>query len=137
MLQKKRLPIGAVSFFSMLKWRCWYKRIMIMKKFLWPLLCLLYVNVFSLTLKNGSNESRKSVSGQDETVVAGDPSGRIVTDISGNNWKLWLDKKARWINDPLFAHPGNLARLPVNIPTGGWDVLQQSRGKEVHLPATV
>ncbi len=108
-----------------------------MKKFLWPLLCLLYVNVFSLTLKNGSNESRKSVSGQDETVVAGDPSGRIVTDISGNNWKLWLDKKARWINDPLFAHPGNLARLPVNIPTGGWDVLQQSRGKEVHLPATV
>ncbi len=63
-------------------------------------------------------------------------TGRIETDLSGNNWKLWLDTAAHWQNDQLFA-PGHISKIPVNLPTGGWDVLQNAPGKTVQLPATV
>lgn len=63
--------------------------------------------------------------------------GRIVRDISGNNWKLWLDTAAAWQNDPLFVPPVDLQKLPVNLPTGGWAALTSTNSKTVHLPATV
>ncbi len=63
--------------------------------------------------------------------------GRIVKDISNNNWKLWLDTAAQWKNDVLYTHPVAIQKLPVNMPTGGWDALQKAAGKTVHLPATV
>jgi len=62
---------------------------------------------------------------------------RSVTDLSNNNWKLWLDTNAKWINDTLFAPPMDLKKLPVNFPSGGWEALQKATGKTVHLPATV
>jgi beta-galactosidase len=65
------------------------------------------------------------------------PAGRFELDLSGNNWKLWLDTSAHWINDKLFAPPVEVKNLPVNIPTGGWQALDKAPGKTVHLPATV
>ncbi|MCI9845466.1 glycoside hydrolase family 2 protein [Flavobacterium pectinovorum] len=62
---------------------------------------------------------------------------RIVQDISNNDWKLWLDPIAQWQNDVLFTPPVDVKKLPVNIPTGGWQALQKGESKTVHLPATV
>jgi beta-galactosidase len=62
---------------------------------------------------------------------------RIVQDLSKNNWKMTLDLKAGWVNDKLFPPPVDVKSLPVNIPSGGWDMLQREDGKIVHLPATV
>lgn len=63
--------------------------------------------------------------------------GRIVKDISNNNWKLWLDTEAQWKNDVLYTPPVAIQKLPVHKPTGGWIALQKATGKTVHLPATV
>ncbi|HEY1717387.1 MAG TPA: PA14 domain-containing protein [Verrucomicrobiae bacterium] len=60
---------------------------------------------------------------------------RVETDLSGSGWKLWLDKNAKWENDGLFLPPVDVARLPVNPPTGGWDVLNSA--KDVSVPGTV
>ncbi|HSC53106.1 MAG TPA: glycoside hydrolase family 2 TIM barrel-domain containing protein [Phnomibacter sp.] len=62
---------------------------------------------------------------------------RTSIDLSGYNWKLWLDTSAKWQNDVLYTPPVNIAVLPVNIPTGGWDALKNAKGINVHLPATV
>ena len=64
-------------------------------------------------------------------------NGRIVTDLSDNDWKLWPDTAAPWQNDTLFLPGTDLSKIPVNIPTGGWDALENAQGKTVHLPATV
>src|SRR5687768_9899836 len=64
-------------------------------------------------------------------------SGRTTIDLSNNNWKLWPDTSAAWINDTLYAPPVPVKNLPVNLPTGGWSALQQAAGKTVQLPATV
>jgi beta-galactosidase len=64
-------------------------------------------------------------------------TGRSVRDISSLNWKLWLDTKASWINDTLYTPPVDLTRIPVNPPTGGWNVLQTAKAIAVKLPATV
>ncbi|WP_276483724.1 glycoside hydrolase family 2 protein [Paraflavitalea pollutisoli] len=64
-------------------------------------------------------------------------TGRTTTDLTQYPWKLWLDTAARWKNDQLFAPPVDIRSVPVNLPTGGWDHLQQAPGKTVQLPATV
>jgi len=58
-----------------------------------------------------------------------------VLDLSGSGWVLWQDQKAEWQNDELFLPPVDLARLPTNPPTGGWESL--SRGIPVAVPGTV
>ncbi len=63
-------------------------------------------------------------------------SGRVTTDLSGLNWKLWLDTAATWQNDTLFAPPVQVSSLPVHEPTGGWEALYAAKGKAVTLPAT-
>ena len=60
---------------------------------------------------------------------------REVTDLSGPGWKLWLDKDAKWESDELFLPPVDVAKLPVNPPTGGWDALSSAR--DVSVPGTV
>jgi len=55
------------------------------------------------------------------------------------DWRVWLDEKAEWQKDKLFA-PGEvppLAAIPVNPPTGGWDVLGDATGKACSIPASV
>lgn len=64
-------------------------------------------------------------------------TGRTVTDLSRNEWKLCLDTAAKWKNEHLYAPPVILQSLPVNLPTGGWSMLEKIPGKTVRLPATV
>jgi hypothetical protein len=52
-------------------------------------------------------------------------------------WRLWLDEKAPWKNDTLYLpEEADLSKLPVNAPTGGWDVLNAQAGIPVSLPDT-
>ena len=60
----------------------------------------------------------------------------LTQDISSQSWQLWLDEKANYWEDELFLSPENIAQLPVNPPTCGWESLY-SLGKQVTLPATV
>jgi len=59
-------------------------------------------------------------------------------DISDDGWRLWPDTSAAWENDEIFLPEDvDLATMPVNIPTGGWDVLNQQQGISITLPSTV
>jgi hypothetical protein len=49
---------------------------------------------------------------------------------------LWHDKEANWQQDELFFPTPDISRLPVNPPTGGWEVLNAA-GKDVAVPGTV
>ncbi len=71
------------------------------------------------------------------SAIANAQKGRIVRDLSLNNWKLWLDTAASWQTDELFVSPIDVKKLPVNLPTGGWPALDKAVGKTAHLPATV
>jgi len=53
-------------------------------------------------------------------------------------WKVWLDKKASWKNDTLYA-PGDedFAKMPVNAPTCGWDKLYATADRGCKVPATI
>ena len=59
-------------------------------------------------------------------------------DLSTNCWRMWPDTNASWQNDTLYL-PGEftLGSLPVNPPSGGWSVLNNSQGIAVSLPASV
>jgi len=72
------------------------------------------------------------------TVFAGS-SQRAELALENLGWRVWLDEKAEWQKDTLYA-PGEvpaLATLPVNLPTGGWDVLAGTTGKACAIPASV
>lgn len=62
---------------------------------------------------------------------------RIKIDLSKQLWTIALDKEAEWENDELFAPPVNIKSVPVNIPSGGWNALNDFTQKKVQLPATV
>ncbi|MDR3723728.1 MAG: malectin domain-containing carbohydrate-binding protein [Terracidiphilus sp.] len=63
--------------------------------------------------------------------------GSNTVQVSDSDWKLWPDSAAKWKDDALYL-PGevDLAKLPVNPPTGGWEALGKN-GVAVTLPATV
>jgi beta-galactosidase len=53
-------------------------------------------------------------------------------------WRFWLDPKAAWQDDSIYLPEDvDLQKMPVNPPTGGWSVLNESAGIGVSLPATV
>ena len=55
-----------------------------------------------------------------------------------SGWFLWRDEQAAWKDDALFLPSEvNLAKLPVNPPTGGWNALNDNAGIPVTLPTTV
>jgi len=60
-----------------------------------------------------------------------------ITDISKNNWKLWLDESALYWNDIPLLPPVDLSKVTLNEPTCGWENLYDGRGKDITLPATV
>lgn len=62
--------------------------------------------------------------------------GRVVMDLSGDNWQLWLDKRADWMNDSLFMPPVDISKVPVNPPTCGWNRLT-TIGEKAAVPGTV
>jgi hypothetical protein len=43
--------------------------------------------------------------------------------LEASGWKLWLDQEADWENDELFLPPVNIDKLPVNMPSCGWNNL--------------
>ena len=53
--------------------------------------------------------------------------GRETVPLSGYEWKLTLDPQAQWRADELYVPPVNVASLPVNPPTGGWEALRYRR----------
>ncbi len=63
--------------------------------------------------------------------------GRIERTISGEGWKLWLDKEAEWIDDDLYLPPLDIDRIPENPPTCGWDELYAIESLDVSVPGTV
>ena len=70
------------------------------------------------------------------TLCAADADHTLAVPDQG--WHLWPDTNAAWKNDPIFL-PGDfdLVKLPVNAPTGGWELLDDKNGKMVSLPGTV
>jgi beta-galactosidase len=58
-------------------------------------------------------------------------------DLSGSGWNLWHDEDAAWRDDPLFLPPVDLAKLPVNAPTGGWATLATANAIPAAVPGTV
>jgi len=82
--------------------------------------------LFALTLFSFYNYAQKTK-----------PSN-TVTDISVSGWRLWPDTAAKWKNDDIYLPADvDLAKLPVNIPTGGWKSLTENQGIKVTLPSTV
>jgi beta-galactosidase len=71
-------------------------------------------------------------------------NGTLIPD---DDWRLWIDEKADWKNDPLFLPEdiswqngvlcGKGTPLPVNEPTGGWGTLRANSGINITLPTTV
>ncbi|MFC1541391.1 glycoside hydrolase family 2 protein [Candidatus Latescibacterota bacterium] len=62
---------------------------------------------------------------------------RTVINLSENDWGLYRDMDAEWVNDNIYMPPVDISALPVNPPSCGWDALQYKFEKTVHLPATV
>ena len=62
-------------------------------------------------------------------------NGTLIPD---DGWRLWVDDKAPWMQDTIYLPEDvpALDKLPVNAPTGGWDVLGE-KGLQVTLPSTV
>ena len=62
---------------------------------------------------------------------------RLQLDLSSSSWDITLDEKAEWENDKLYLPPVDIKQLPINLPTGGWELLNTPDKEGVTLPATV
>jgi len=63
---------------------------------------------------------------------------RSAVDLSQQRWSICLDTAAKWQQDSLYAPPVNLSKVRVNIPTGGWALLENKPWvTHTTLPATV
>jgi len=63
--------------------------------------------------------------------------GRWEKEISGKDWRLWLDHAAVWYDDDVYMPPVDISALPVNPPTCGWDKFYTVCDKVVNVPGTV
>jgi len=68
--------------------------------------------------------------------IHADP-GRWEEELSGPGWQLWLDEEAHWKNDSVYLPPVDIAAVPFNPPTCGWDGLDDADSKDVSVPGTV
>jgi hypothetical protein len=92
----------------------------------------------STRLKSASSQSPAT------TEIPYPENGTLIPD---DDWRLWIDEKAEWKNDPLFLPEdiswqngvlcGKTKPLPVTEPTGGWQFLDRLSGINVTLPTTV
>ncbi|HUT62958.1 MAG TPA: glycoside hydrolase family 2 TIM barrel-domain containing protein [Anaerolineae bacterium] len=64
-------------------------------------------------------------------------ANRIVMDLSNNEWGLFRDFDANWVEDNIYLPPVNISEIPVNPPTCGWDALKDHIEKTTCLPATI
>ena len=85
-----------------------------------------------LAANNGESAS-PAVGVQHETPFGA--SGKMIPD---DGWRMWPDREAAWKSDTIYLPDDlHLDKLPVNAPTGGWDVLNREQGIALALPATV
>jgi hypothetical protein len=58
--------------------------------------------------------------------------------IPDTGWKIWLDKEAKWKDEPIYF-PGDtpIAAIPARPPTPGWPALEKASAPIVTLPTTV
>ena len=63
--------------------------------------------------------------------------GRQIKDLTSSSWSITLDKTAKWQNDKLYLPPVNPENLPINLPSGGWTLLDNPDTTGITLPATV
>jgi hypothetical protein len=62
----------------------------------------------------------------------------IMANVPDTEWRLWIDRAARYEDDRLYLPADvDLASLPINPPTGGWDALWRADSLTVTLPSTV
>lgn len=62
---------------------------------------------------------------------------RATFDLTGSEWHVFRDFDAAWERDPLFPPPADIAGLPVNPPSCGWDALSSKFEASTVLPATI
>ncbi|HEY0256576.1 MAG TPA: glycoside hydrolase family 2 TIM barrel-domain containing protein, partial [Candidatus Methylacidiphilales bacterium] len=75
---------------------------------------------------------------QAETETLPNGTGSPGSVLLDDSWHLWLDEKAEWKDDKLYLPDEvDLAKLPINPPSGGWDALNDQAGIPVTLPGTV
>ena len=63
--------------------------------------------------------------------------GRWEQELSGEGWKLWIDREAEWVDDEAYLPPVDIRSLPVNPPSCGWNDLPGRADKVVAVPGTV
>ena len=63
---------------------------------------------------------------------------RTEVNLGSSGWKVWLDETAPWKDDKLYLPAEvDVAKMPVNPPTGGWDQLYSRTDPEYSLPLVV
>lgn len=70
-------------------------------------------------------------------IFIGSSQERVNLDLSSQPWNITLDRAAVWQNDELYLPPIDIKALPVNTPTGGWQLLKHPDKTGINLPATV
>ena len=71
--------------------------------------------------------NRKSllfIAGVALNIFIGSSQERVNLDLSSQPWNITLDHAAIWQNDELYLPPVDIKALPVNTPTGGWQLLK-------------
>ncbi|HWB83955.1 MAG TPA: hypothetical protein VG675_07425 [Bryobacteraceae bacterium] len=92
--------------------------------------------IFSLTSEPSAAQTSESPTlvGVSRTTPFG-ANGMMIPD---EGWRMWPDLKAQWEKDEIFLPEDvDLAKLPTNPPTGGWEILDNQLGTALTLPATV
>ncbi len=70
--------------------------------------------------------------------LQGAAQSRIEVNLAQAGWRVWLDETAAWKSDTLYLPAEvNVAKMPVNPPTGGWEQLYARGGAEYSLPLVV
>lgn len=94
--------------------------------------------------RKDSTATKPAVSQVAPVVLTRSQTWRQSQNLSGAGWNLWRDKAAVWQNDQLFLPPVDVAKLPVNLPTIGWEKLYAGNSgdaknpiKPVQVPGTV
>lgn len=95
-----------------------------MKKNFYLLLILLVVSQLLFAQSNVKNTIKEI-------------SPRQTVSLDGAGWNVWLDEKASWENDSIYApNEFKLANLPSNEPSCGWNKLN-TQGKSCEVPVCI
>lgn len=62
----------------------------------------------------------------------------VLKELPDTGWRLWIDREAAYKDDRIYLPAdADLAALPVNPPSGGWEALWAAQALAVTLPTTV